>query len=79
MVLHLQAFYERERDRIFFKMWNCIGHHSRVPNVGSYVTFNFCGVPLIVVRGQDSKIRAFINSCPTAARRSWKAKAPAAS
>ena len=48
-----KKFYDRERDRIFFKMWNCIGHHSRVPNVGSYVTFDFCGVPLIVVRGQD--------------------------
>ena len=59
-----KKFYDRERDRIFFKMWNCIGHNSRVPNVGSYVTFDFCGVPVIVVRGQDSKIRAFINSCP---------------
>jgi choline monooxygenase len=59
-----KKFYERERDRIFFKMWNCIGHKSRVPNVGSYITFDFCGVPLIVVKGQNDKIRAFINSCP---------------
>ena len=59
-----QRFYERERDRIFFKFWNCIGHNSRVPDVGSYITLNFCGVPLIVVRGQDLKIRAFVNSCP---------------
>ena len=44
-----KKFYDRERDRIFFKMWNCIGHNSRVPDVGSYVTFDFCGVPLIVV------------------------------
>jgi phenylpropionate dioxygenase-like ring-hydroxylating dioxygenase large terminal subunit len=54
-----KKFYERERDRIFFKFWNCVGHNSRVPDVGSYVTFNFCGVPLIAVRGQDRQIRAF--------------------
>ena len=59
-----KKFYERERDRIFFKFWNCIGHQSRVPEIGSYITFNFCGVPLIVVRGEDREIRAFVNSCP---------------
>ena len=59
-----KKFYERERERIFFKFWNCIGHHSRVPEIGSYITFNFCGVPLIVVRGEDRELRAFINSCP---------------
>lgn len=59
-----KRFYDRERDRIFFKFWNCIGHNSRVPEAGSYITLQFCGVPLIVVRGQDMEIRAFINSCP---------------
>lgn len=59
-----KKFYERERERIFFKFWNCIGHQSRVPEIGSYITFDFCGVPLIVVRGEDRQLRAFINSCP---------------
>src|SRR4051812_32785582 len=56
-------FYESERQRIFFKLWNCIGHQSRVPNPGSYVAFSFVDVPLVVVRGEDGEIRAFINSC----------------
>jgi phenylpropionate dioxygenase-like ring-hydroxylating dioxygenase large terminal subunit len=59
-----KRFYDRERERIFFKFWNCIGHHSRVPNPGDYFTQMFCGVPLIVVRGTDMKVRVFINSCP---------------
>jgi len=58
-----EEFYKRERERIFFKNWNCIGHQSRVAEPGSFITFNFCGVPLIVVRGQDNKIRGFVNSC----------------
>src|SRR5258706_8429494 len=57
------TFFEREREKIFFKSWNCIGHHSRVPNPGSYIPFTYVGVPVIVVRGEDDKIRAFVNSC----------------
>src|ERR1700730_13386945 len=41
-------FYQRERERIFFRYWNCIGHQSRVPELGSYLAFDFIGVPLIV-------------------------------
>ncbi len=48
----------------FFRHWNCIGHHSRVSESGSYLAFDFMGVPLIVVRGADHEIRAFVNSCP---------------
>ncbi|HTK00982.1 MAG TPA: aromatic ring-hydroxylating dioxygenase subunit alpha [Bordetella sp.] len=59
-----ERFYEAERQRIFFRNWNCIGHHSKVPKVGDYYTFEFVGVPLIVVRGDDMQVRAFINSCP---------------
>jgi nitrite reductase/ring-hydroxylating ferredoxin subunit len=57
-------FYQRERERIFFRYWNCIGHQSRVPEPSSYLAFDFMGVPLIVVRGADREIRAFVNSCP---------------
>jgi choline monooxygenase len=58
-----QRFFEAERERIFFKLWNCIGHHGKVPTAGSYYTFDFMGVPLIVVRGDDMAVRAFVNSC----------------
>ena len=59
-----QRFYERERERIFFRYWNCIGHQSRVPERGSYFTLDYLGVPLVVVRGDDMVVRAFVNSCP---------------
>ena len=29
-------FYDREKDTIFKKFWNCLGHESRVPDAGSY-------------------------------------------
>lgn len=60
-----RAFYERERETIFFKQWNCIGHKSRVADEpGSYMAFDFAGVPLLVVRGEDGRPHAFINQCP---------------
>jgi phenylpropionate dioxygenase-like ring-hydroxylating dioxygenase large terminal subunit len=58
-----ESFYARERDSIFLKHWICIGHHSRVPNPGSYVAFDYMEIPVVVVRGADLKIRAFVNSC----------------
>ncbi len=58
-----QAFYERERETIFLRQWNCIGHHSRVPDKGSYLAFDFMGIPVVVVRGNDGQPRAFVNAC----------------
>lgn len=57
------TFYRREIERIFMKYWNCIGHESLVPKAGSYIAIDFLEMPLVVVRGEDMKVRAFINSC----------------
>jgi choline monooxygenase len=56
-------FYARERERIFLKTWNCVGHVSRVPKPGSYVTETFVDIPLVIVRGEDGAIRCFVNAC----------------
>jgi choline monooxygenase len=56
-------FYEREKETIFNRYWNCLGHQSRVPEAGSYITLTYCDVPLVIVRGKDLVVRAFINSC----------------
>lgn len=58
-----EAFYDREIETIFMKCWNFIGRVDRVPNPGDYFTLEFCGVPVVVVRGSDSKVRAFSNAC----------------
>jgi choline monooxygenase len=58
-----QAFYEAEREHIFLKHWICAGHESRVPNPGSFITFDFVGIPMIVARAKDGVVRAFVNAC----------------
>ncbi len=57
------AFFRREAERIFMRAWNFIGRADRIPNPGDYFTLEFVGVPIVVVRGQDGKVRAFANSC----------------
>ena len=56
-------FHARERERIFLRHWMCIAHESRLPNAGSYLTFEYVGVPMLLVRGKDGVARAFINAC----------------
>ena len=58
-----EAFYRREVETIFLKVWNFIGRADRVPNAGDYFAFEFVGVPVVVVRGRDGQVRAFANSC----------------
>ena len=58
-----EAFYKREVETIFLKVWNFIGRADRVPNAGDYFAFEFVGVPVVVVRGRDGVVRAFANSC----------------
>ena len=56
-------FYQREVERIWRKTWNFIGSADQIRNKGDYFTLNFAGVPTIVLRDHDSKIRAFANTC----------------
>jgi p-cumate 2,3-dioxygenase subunit alpha len=55
--------FERERRRIFNRVWLYAGHESEVPQAGDFLTRRVGGRPLIIVRGSDSQIRIFHNSC----------------
>lgn len=58
-----EAFFRREVDNIFLKVWNLVGREDYVKNPGDFFTLELVGVPVIVMRGRDGVIRAFINSC----------------
>jgi choline monooxygenase len=57
------AWFELEKRHIFMKSWNLVGRGDRVPNPGDYVTFDYVGVPVVLVRGRDNQVRAFANTC----------------
>jgi choline monooxygenase len=52
-----------EREKIFSRTWQVMGHASQVANVGDYFTAELAGEPLLVVRGNDQKLRGFYNVC----------------
>jgi Rieske 2Fe-2S family protein len=53
----------RERERIFWTQWVCLGHQSQIPNPRDFFLQEIAGESLITVRGQDEQVRAFYNVC----------------
>jgi choline monooxygenase len=58
-----EEFFRREVENIFLKVWNLVGREDYVKEPGDFITIELVGVPVIIVRGRDGVIRAFINSC----------------
>jgi choline monooxygenase len=52
-----------ERERIFGRTWQVVGHCDQVRNAGDYFTTELVGEPLLIVRGGDHKLRGFYNVC----------------
>eukprot|EP00456_Euglypha_rotunda_P053210 TRINITY_DN42925_c0_g1_i6.p2 TRINITY_DN42925_c0_g1~~TRINITY_DN42925_c0_g1_i6.p2 ORF type:complete len:159 (+),score=43.51 TRINITY_DN42925_c0_g1_i6:354-830(+) len=60
-----EQIFRQEQELIFNKVWIIACHESELQNAYDYRTFNHPGgAPLIVVRGEDMKVRSFYNICP---------------
>ena len=58
-----EAFLELEKEEIFRKEWVCLGRDDEVRKQGDYFTTQLLDEPLVVVRGQDDKVRVLSNVC----------------
>ena len=56
-------FLELEQERVFRRTWQWVGHVGQIAAPGAYFTCEVAGDPLIVVRGEDGRLRAFSNVC----------------
>ena len=52
-----------EREKVFMDKWTVIGVGSSVPNPGDAKPYNLLGIPLIILRDKENKIRVFHNVC----------------
>ena len=52
-----------ERERIFSDKWCVIGVASSIPDIGDAKPYNLLGIPLIMLRDKEDKIRVFHNVC----------------
>ena len=57
------SVFATEKEKIFSRTWQVVGHASQVANPGDYFTTEFLGEPLLFVRGGDGKLRGFYNVC----------------
>jgi choline monooxygenase len=57
------ATFAAEKERIFTRTWQVVGHHDQVKHAGDYFTTELVGEPLLIVRGIDGKLRGFYNVC----------------
>jgi len=56
-------FHEFDHEAIFARTWQYVGHLGKVQTPGDYFLAEVAENPIIVVRGQDNKLRAFYNVC----------------
>jgi choline monooxygenase len=55
--------YGLERDAVFARTWQFVGHRTQVERPGQYLTADIAGEPVLVLRGEDGTLRAFFNVC----------------
>ncbi|MDH4110601.1 MAG: Rieske 2Fe-2S domain-containing protein, partial [Gammaproteobacteria bacterium] len=55
--------FELEYEAMFLMRWQFVGHVSDVPGIGDYLTCDIGRDNVIVLRGKDKKLRAFMNVC----------------
>jgi phenylpropionate dioxygenase-like ring-hydroxylating dioxygenase large terminal subunit len=58
-----EAIFARDVERIFMRHWLCAGHESSAPKPGDYFLYEMGPESVIIIRGQDRKLRALVNVC----------------
>lgn len=58
-----EARLAREQERIFRALPMPVAHVSALASPGDFVTHDELGLPLLVVRGDDGEVSAFLNVC----------------
>jgi phenylpropionate dioxygenase-like ring-hydroxylating dioxygenase large terminal subunit len=62
-VYHDPSVFTSEKEKIFARTWQVVGHHSQVSKPGDFFTTELIGEPLLIVHGADGKLRGFYNVC----------------
>ncbi|HKT89769.1 MAG TPA: aromatic ring-hydroxylating dioxygenase subunit alpha [Candidatus Sulfotelmatobacter sp.] len=52
-----------EKERIFARTWQVVGHASQVAKPGDYFTAELVGEPLLIARANNGSLRGFYNVC----------------
>lgn len=58
-----QEIYRLDIERMMFKHWLCVGHESSIKEKGQYFVYDIDKESVIIARGRDGIVRAFMNVC----------------
>ena len=56
-------YYQLDLEHIWYKQWLFAGHDCELAGPGAYLTMQVGDYPVLVMRGEDGRIRAFHNIC----------------
>jgi Rieske 2Fe-2S family protein len=70
------ARFELERAQVFARVPQLVAHESELSAVGSCLTVDVAGVPLLLLRAEDGSLGAFRNACRHRSTRLVGAEAP---
>jgi len=54
---------EVEKEELFRRSWQLVGHVSDIPEPGDYMTLDVVGERALAIRGKDGVVRCFHNVC----------------
>jgi phenylpropionate dioxygenase-like ring-hydroxylating dioxygenase large terminal subunit len=64
-VFHREDIYRAELERVFYGGdWHPVGHVAELPAPGRFKTVQIGEAQLLLVHGEDARVRVFHNSCP---------------
>ena len=59
-----EGIFADEMEKIWSNVWKFCCHESELPNPGDFRTTIVAAKPVVLIRGDDARIRAFYNVCP---------------
>ncbi|HJR91866.1 MAG TPA: aromatic ring-hydroxylating dioxygenase subunit alpha, partial [Acidimicrobiia bacterium] len=56
-------WFAREQEKVMWDQWFCVGRAEEVPAHGDHLVCNVAGESIIVTRGRDGGLSAYVNLC----------------
>ncbi len=60
---HCPEYHEREREMLWMRVWQVAGRADEIPQTGDWMEHRIFDQSYVIVRGNDAKIRGFVNAC----------------
>ena len=54
---------ELDARAVFAKSWQLVGHNSQLPDIGDHLVTDIAGLPIVLIRDIEGRLRAYHNVC----------------